>query len=57
MVIPASYYDYQNVNNENSYNGAMVFLVKRQSYGGNIQLRGIINHVIAPEDTFWDRSV
>jgi len=58
MVVPASYYDWQNTaNNVNSYNGALVFYIKRDINGGSIQLRGIVNHMLATDDQFWDRQV
>lgn len=58
MVVPASYYDWQNsANNVNSYNGALVFYIKRDAAGASIQLRGIVNHLLSADDQFWDRQV
>jgi inhibitor of cysteine peptidase len=58
MVIPASYYDWQNgENSNNSFNGALVFYIKRDAAGASIQLRAIINHILTATDQFWDRQV
>ena len=58
MVVPASYYNWQNnANGPNSFNGAMVFEVKRTLTGGSIQLRAIVNHLLNSVDEFWNRSV
>ncbi len=51
MVVPASYYNYQNnANGPNSFNGAMVFHVKRDASGASIQLRAIVNHLLTAND-------
>lgn len=58
MVVPASYYDWQDgVTTPNSFNGAMVFYIKRDTTGSTIQLRAIVNHVLNTKDQFWDRYV
>jgi inhibitor of cysteine peptidase len=58
MVVPASYYNYQNnANGPNSFNGAMVFHVKRDASGASIQLRAIVNHLLTANDKFYTRYV
>jgi inhibitor of cysteine peptidase len=57
LVVPASYYDWEHPDNQDSYNGALVFYVKRDDFGGRIELRGIVNHVLSETDDFWSRAV
>lgn len=58
MVVPAQYYNWQDtVNGPNSFNGAMVFDIRRTATGGSIQLRAIVNHLLNSADEFWQRSV
>jgi hypothetical protein len=58
MVVPASYYNWQgNANGPNSFNGALVFHVKRDATGASIQLRAIVNHLLTSSDEFYRRNV